>query len=293
MTGAPLRRRRSRGAVESCRGRGGGELLRDVRPAPTSGGAAIIARARSSLRARCSPPGALALAATMATPSARSPGPRVAITTGDEVVAAEAAPGQDSCAIRTPTSCSPPAVRSHRGRGVGVATRSSQELGGLPSARCADVALIRRRPIGAHDLVESALARLGCEVLCDGVAMQPGNRWFSPRTPAGWCSPCPEISLCHGRFRLRASAAADAGPRVASGRALAGTLTERCPRPAATDSCPPRCVSTTATGGRPTAARLARPRRLARGTALVRVRARTGPRAGQALRILPLVSWVG
>jgi molybdopterin molybdotransferase len=135
-------------------------------------------------------PGGLALLAAHGRTSVEvRRAPRLAILpTGDEVVAADAVPGpgqlRDShtdfllAACRTLGLAATP---------LPVAPDRADELRvAIDGALDHDVVLVTGGvSMGAYDLVEGALSALGCEILCDGVAMQPGKPLVIATQPRG------------------------------------------------------------------------------------------------------------
>jgi len=115
--------------------------------------------------------------------------PRVAILpTGDEVVGADSVPGpgqlRDSHTDFLVAACRTMGIAA---TALPVAPDRAHELRvAIEGALDHDVVLVTGGvSMGAYDLVEGALSALGCEILCDGVAMQPGKPLVLAVQPRG------------------------------------------------------------------------------------------------------------
>jgi molybdopterin molybdotransferase len=105
--------------------------------------------------------------------------PRVAILpTGDEVVAADSEPGpgqlRDSHTDFLVAACRTLGITA---TALPVVPDRADDLRrAIAGAFDHDVVMVTGGvSMGTYDLVETALGALGCEILCDGVAMQPGK----------------------------------------------------------------------------------------------------------------------
>jgi molybdenum cofactor synthesis domain-containing protein len=136
-------------------------------------------------------PGALALLAThgyASLPVHRAPSVAV-LTTGDEVVPPEAvpAPGQlrDS---HTDFLLSAGATLGLRFESLGIAPDRVDDLRALvqQGLRSDVLLLCGGVSMGEFDLVEGVLAELGCEILFEAVAIQPGKPLVFAVHPGGW-----------------------------------------------------------------------------------------------------------
>ena len=134
--------------------------------------------------------GALALLATHGHGDVevnRPPGVSI-LTTGDEVVPADAhpEPGQlrDSHTDFLLAACATLGIEA---RSHGVAPDEAAALRAcLERVLDSEVALVTGGvSMGSYDLVEAALVELGCEILCDAVAMQPGKPLVLAAHPRG------------------------------------------------------------------------------------------------------------
>ncbi len=308
MTGAPLPVGADRVVpIEGCEIRGTQVAIRDDVPA----GANIRRRGeihrqgeRILAPGALLTPGALALLATHGVAEIDvHRAPRVAIlATGDEVVAPEAvpAPGQlrDSHSDFLLAACRTLGLEA---TALGIAPDRADELQRrLAAGLECDVLLVSGGvSMGAYDLVEGALAALGCEILCDAVAIQPGKPLVIAAHPRGFVFGLPgnpaSAMVCFWLFvrpALRRMAGLEDGFWQG---ALAGSLTAPLPAARNRDRFLPAVVRLQ--NGRLLVEPLA-PRgshdlgTFARGTALVRVRAGADPSAaGEGCEVLPLVHW--
>ena len=136
-------------------------------------------------------PGALALLATRGIAEVEvHRRPRVAIVvTGDEVVPPEAepAPGQlrDSHTDFLVAACASLGLAAEP---LGIAADDPAVLRARLAAGLGHDLLLVSGGVskGAYDLVEAELAELGCEILCDAVAMQPGKPLVIAAHRGGW-----------------------------------------------------------------------------------------------------------
>lgn len=136
-------------------------------------------------------PGALALLAThgyATLPVHRAPSVSV-LTTGDEVVPPETVPGpgqlRDS---HTDFLLSAGATLGLRFESLGIAPDRVDDLRALirQGLRSDVLLLCGGVSMGEFDLVEGVLAELGCEVLFEAVAIQPGKPLVFAVHPGGW-----------------------------------------------------------------------------------------------------------
>jgi len=136
-------------------------------------------------------PGALALLAThgyTTLPVHRAPSVAV-LTTGDEVVPPETVPGpgqlRDS---HTDFLLSAGATLGLRFESLGIAPDRVDDLRALirQGLRSDVLLLCGGVSMGEFDLVEGVLAELGCEVLFEAVAIQPGKPLVFAVHPGGW-----------------------------------------------------------------------------------------------------------
>jgi molybdopterin molybdotransferase len=308
MTGAPLPAGADRVVpIERCEFRGSRIAVReDVPPGANIRRRGEIHRRGERILAPGAllTPGALALLATHGLAAVDvHRAPRVAVlSTGDEVVTPETtpAPGQlrDShtdfllAACRTMGLAATP---------LGIAPDRAADLARrIETGLASDVLLVSGGvSLGAYDLVEGALGELGCEILCDAVAMQPGKPLVIAAHAGGLVFGLPgnpASSMVAFWLFVRPALRRLLGLEDGFWQgALAGTLVA--PLPAARDR--DRFL--------PAAVRFKRglvlvepfsPRgshdlgSFARGSALVRVRAGAGAAAaGEACEVLPLVHW--
>jgi molybdopterin molybdotransferase len=198
MTGAPLPRGADRVLpVEAALGGGGSLRLRPGEPAPAAGQhirrCGEVTREGDVLLPAGAPltPGALALAATHGhadLPVHRAPTIAI-LTTGDEVVPAEAlpAPGQlrDSHTDFLLAACASLGLGA---RPLGIAPDRRGELHALARRGLeADVLLLCGGvSMGEFDLVEGVLGELGCSAHFSAVAIQPGQPLVFASHPEGW-----------------------------------------------------------------------------------------------------------
>jgi len=249
-------------------------------------------------------PGALALLATHGyrdLPVHRAP--RVAIlTTGDEVVAPEAtpAPGQlrDSHTDFLSTAAAAAGAQPHP---LGIAPDRPEVLRSMIAEGLRfDVTLVSGGvSMGEFDLVEGMLAELGCEVLFDALAIQPGKPMVAAVHAGGLVFALPgnpaSAMVCFWLLVRPALRRLGGLPDAFWRDALRGTLSAPLPAARDRDRFLPAIVRfeggelrvepVVPLGSHDLAA-------YARGTALVRVPAGSPARsAGEPCTILPLANW--
>ena len=249
-------------------------------------------------------PGALALLATHGIGEVAVFGaPRVAVlTTGDEVVAPERAPGPGQ--LRDSNTDFLLAAGASLGLGftsLGIAPDRVEALSPLVERGLASDALLLCGGVsaGVFDLVEGVLAGLGCRTLFDAVAMQPGKPLVAAHHPGGLVFGLPgnPASVAVGfwlfvRPALRRLMGLEDGYWHG---ALAGEL--QAPLPAAKDRDRFLPAEVTFEGGRlrvaPVSARGSHDlAAFARGTALLRVPAGSPAASpGDPCEVLPLADW--
>lgn len=308
MTGAPVPEGADRVVpVESTDG--GLERVKIQRPVDT--GAHIRRRAevvasgdRLLPRSSRLTPGALALLATHGydtVPVHRRPTVSI-LTTGDEVVPPEAEPGPGQ--LRDSHTDFLSAAGKTIGLefdSLGIAPDEPSRLAELVSRGLeSDVLLLGGGvSMGEFDLVEGVLADLGCEVLFDHVAIQPGKPLVGARHAGGLVFGLPgnpaSVMACFWLFVRPALRRLQGIDDAFWGGALAGTLEATLPGAKDRDRFLPAEVRyeagalavrpVTAVGSHDLSAS-------ARGTALVRIRAGASPAApGERCEILPLGDW--
>ncbi|HEX5759448.1 MAG TPA: gephyrin-like molybdotransferase Glp [Thermoanaerobaculia bacterium] len=194
MTGAPLPAGTDR--VLPVEETDGGRDVVELRAVPAAGehvrrrGEVVRAGEELFAAGALLTPGALALLAAHGydeLPARRAP--RVAVlATGNELVPAEAEPGpgqlRDS---NTPFLLAAGATLGLAFEPLGIARDEPEALGAaLGRGLGADLLLVCGGvSAGEFDLVEPALARLGCETLFDAVAVQPGKPLVAAVHPGG------------------------------------------------------------------------------------------------------------
>lgn len=309
MTGAPIPRGAERVIpVELCEVSEGAVVVRrDVEPGANIRRRGEIHRAGDPLLE----PGALLTAGALALLATHGHGdievnrrPGVSIlTTGDEVVPADAhpEPGQlrDSHTDFLLAACATLGIEA---RSHGVAPDEAAALRArLERTLDSEVALVTGGvSMGSHDLVEAALVELGCEILCDAVAMQPGKPLVLAAHPRGLVFGLPgNPASAMVAFWLFARPALRRMLGFADGfwqGALGGVLDAGLPAARDRDRFLPAAVRFTQGRLR---VRPIPPRgshdlgAFARGSALVRVPAGQEPRApGDSCEILPFVNWI-
>ncbi len=225
------------------------------------------------------------------------------LTGGDEVVAPEETPGpgqlRDSHSDFFLAACSQLGIGA---RSLGIVPDQRQALeSAVREGMAADVLLMSGGvSMGEFDLVEGALGELGCEILFDKIAIQPGKPMVAARHERGWIFALPGNPASAMvtfwllvRPALRRMMGFD--DRFWHG-ALRGTLAGPLPRAKGRDLYLPARVAFE--GGDA----LLHPQPPAGshdvgayglGTALVRIPARSDPTpAGEPCDFLPLVEWL-
>jgi len=249
-------------------------------------------------------PGALALLATHGydqVPVHRRPSVAI-LTTGDEVVPPEAQPGPGQ--LRDSHTDFLLAAGKTLGLGfrpLGIAPDETTRLAGLIERGLgSDVLLLGGGvSMGVFDLVEDVLADLGCELLFDRVAIQPGKPLVAARHRGGLVFGLPgnpaSVMACFWLFARPALRRLLGREDSFWGGALAGTLQAPLPGARDRDRFLPAQVhfESGALQVRPVASVGSHDLSAsARGTALVRVRAGAPPaEPGERCEVLPLADW--
>lgn len=250
-------------------------------------------------------PGCLGLLATHGVDEITVPRlPRVAIaTTGNEVVPPEAVPGpgqlRDSHTDFLLAACDQLGIGAQR---LGIVADDPEQLRAtVEHGMSSDVLLLTGGvSMGAFDFVESTLEGLGCELIFDAVAIQPGKPMVAARHPRGWIFGLPgnpaSAMVCFWLF-VRPALHLLMGQHDGFWYgALEATLTAPLPPTKGRDVFLPgharfakdgslSATPVLAKGSHDTSA-------YAHGSLLIRAPAASGPRAaGERCSVLPIVEW--